>query len=141
MKNSFILIYVFGLLNSCQLKSRKDPNETFTIVKNKDSIEIFQNANEKITICLTEENKIKSIFTEKNNNKNVSLNFYPDGKIEGIRYYQNNKLDGTIFLFSDRGNLNRIVDFKNGNLNGKFYLFDSNAEIREKNIYEDGVMK
>ena len=111
------------------------------VIRGSDTLEIYKNEEEKLTFCYDDYKKIKKIYSSLKNIKNdFEINFYSNGNIEGIRHFQNDSLNGSVFLFMNNGNLSRIVDFKNGNLDGRYYLYNSKGEIVEKYTYKDGKM-
>ena len=65
--------------------------------------------------------------------------FFPNGKIESVERYQNNKITGKYQAFYEGGQLKIEQDYVNGALNGLSIRYYPNGKVMEKVMLKDNI--
>ncbi len=85
---------------------------------------------------------IESITHLKNSlREGKSTLFYENGNIKEERFYQNDKVTGTVKSYYPNGQLKEIFNIEDGKREGVTSIFDSNGVHKEDILFEKGLRK
>jgi antitoxin component YwqK of YwqJK toxin-antitoxin module len=76
--------------------------------------------------------------TKANNSERV-INYYPNGKIQEIKYFKDSMLNGECFWFYPSGKLEQKVTYEKSSVNGQVYFYYESGVIKEHKFYINGM--
>jgi antitoxin component YwqK of YwqJK toxin-antitoxin module len=69
---------------------------------------------------------------------NRIINYYPDGKVQEIKYFKDSMLNGECFWFYPNGKLEQKVSYVNSEVNGHVDFYFESGAAKEHKFYIKG---
>ena len=85
-----------------------------------------------LTSCTSSDRRLEQ------NSADRVVHYYPDGKIQEIKYFKDSLLNGECFLFYPDGKLEQKVTYKDNKVNGHVYFFYNTGVLKSHKFYIDG---
>ncbi len=79
-----------------------------------------------------------SIAVNKGRKKGLTLLYYPNGSVNELRMYNDNKMHGTWVTWNEKGVKTAEANYANDKKNGKWYIWDENSTMRYDMTYFEG---
>lgn len=78
-----------------------------------------------------------SVLKKGSNDATKKIFYYPDGKIQTIKYFKDSLLSGQSFWFYPNGTMMQIATYVQGKANGLAYFFYESGALQSCRIYSE----